>query len=252
MAPAKATFIAILLAMATIGALAQREIPEFLHVCDAGAELRKFEQCVVESIMKLQPYLKMGVPEYNIPLLEPLKLKRLTFTPTATLRIQAKDIDVYEASNFRISKLKTDVKNLYFHVDVSLPNIRVEGDYDVDGKILVLPIRGSGPFHGNFKNCTGSCRIQAEKYIDSDGVEKIRISDFKMKITVGRGTIKFDNLFNGEKALGDVVNSAINNNFEVFLKELIPLLEKALSDAFRVTADNIVTQFSFAQLFPNA
>lgn len=72
-----------------------------------------------------------------------------------------------------------------------------------------------------------------------------------MKITVGKGMLILDNLFGGEQALGDVVNSAINNNFQLFLDEILPLLEKALSDAFKITADNIVNQFSYSQLFAN-
>jgi len=80
----------------------------------------------------------------------------------------------------------------------------------------------------------------------------MRITDFKMKISVGDGTMKLDNLFGGEKVLGDVVNSAINNNFNLFLKELLPLVEKALSDAFQNIADNIIQQFTYSQLFPDA
>lgn len=80
----------------------------------------------------------------------------------------------------------------------------------------------------------------------------MRIMDFKLKVSVGTGTLKFDNLFGGDRVLGDAVNSAINNNFDLFIKELMPLVEKALSDAFKTIADNIVGQFTFAQLFPGA
>lgn len=83
-------------------------------------------------------------------------------------------------------------------------------------------------------------------------MEKIRITDFKLKVSVGKGSLKLDNLFNGEEVLGNVVNSAINNNFDVFLNELLPIVEKALSEAFRDIAGSIVEQFSYAQLFPEA
>lgn len=83
-------------------------------------------------------------------------------------------------------------------------------------------------------------------------MEKVRLTDFKMKITVNKGTMYFSNLFGGEQVLGEVINSAINNNFDLFLSEFLPLLEKALSDAFKITSDNIVEQFSYKQLFPGA
>ena len=100
-------------------------------------------------------------------------------------------------------------------------------------------------------NFSGACKIQIEKYLE-DGEEKMRITDFKLKISVDKGTIKLDNLFGGEQALGDVINSAINNNFDLFLKELSPLVEKALSDSFQNIASSIIQQFTFAQLFPGA
>lgn len=101
-------------------------------------------------------------------------------------------------------------------------------------------------------NFPGATKVQVEKYLDENGEEKIRITDLTIKISVGRGTMRLDNLFGGERALGDVINSAINNNFSLFLKELSPLVEQALSDAFTTIAGNIVEQFTFAQLFPGA
>lgn len=102
-------------------------------------------------------------------------------------------------------------------------------------------------------NFLGACKIQVAKYLDENGEEKMRIMDFRLKISIGKGsTLKLDNLFGGDKILGDVINSAINSNFDLFMKELLPLVEKALSDAFQNIADNIIQQFTFAQLFPGA
>lgn len=101
-------------------------------------------------------------------------------------------------------------------------------------------------------NFPGACKIQVAKYLDENGDEKMRITDFRLNVSVSHGTLKLDNLFDGEKVLGDVINSAINNNFELFLREILPLVEKALSDAFQNIAGNIIQQFTFAQLFPGA
>ncbi|XP_018049388.1 PREDICTED: circadian clock-controlled protein [Atta colombica] len=248
MASAKATFT-ILLTVATIGVISSRDIPEFLHICQTHDP--HYETCVTESIEYLKPYLKTGVPEYNIPSLEPLILKKITFIPTSNLRLEASDVETKGASNFIIKKVKIDFNTLIVLVDVELPNIQVEGTYGMDGKLLLLPIRGSGPIHGNFSNCIGACKIQIEKYLEN-GEEKMRITDFKLKISVDKGIIKLDNLFGGEQVLGDVINLAINNNFDLFLKELSPLVEKALSDSFQNIASSIIQQFTFVQLFPGA
>lgn len=77
---------------------------EFLQICQTNNP--QYETCISNSIEHLKPYLKKGVPEYNIPTLEPLKLKKLTFIPTSSIRVEASDIDAYGASNFEIKKVK--------------------------------------------------------------------------------------------------------------------------------------------------
>ena len=79
----------------------------------------------------------------------------------------------------------------------------------------------------------------------------MQATEFKIKISIGKGSLQLENLFNGDRALGEVVNNAINNNFDVFIHELQPIIEKALSEAFHEIGNNILTPFTFDQLFPN-
>lgn len=37
-----------------------------------------------------------------------------------------------------------------YNADVFFPKLEVEGTYEVNGQVLLLPIRGTGPFKGNF------------------------------------------------------------------------------------------------------
>lgn len=50
-------------------------------------------------------------------------------------------------------------------------------------------------------NCKGRVSVQGELY-DLDGVTKIRFTSLNLKIKVGNGNIKLENLFGGEKVLG--------------------------------------------------
>jgi hypothetical protein len=76
------------------------------------------------------------------------------------------------------------------------------------------------------------------------------VSKLDIKITVQRGKIELENLFGGDKTLGDIINSVINENFETFSQDLIPLIEKNLSRIFKNTANKIFKKFTLAQLFP--
>ncbi|XP_015173973.1 PREDICTED: circadian clock-controlled protein-like [Polistes dominula] len=225
-----------------------KDIPDFIHVCKRNDP--NIVPCVTESVESLKPYLQKGVPEYNIPSLEPLLLKNLIATERAGLRISAKDVEAYGASDFTITDLKTNFDKLEFDLKIKLPHLHIKGNYDINGRVLLLPIQGSGPMNGNFTQCTGSVKVRAGSTEEPNGDHRLFIEDFQMKITVGKGTLNLDNLFGGEKVLGDVINNAINSNFDAFLGEMQPLIEKALSDAFREIANGIISNFTYEQLFP--
>nr|KAF7409176.1 hypothetical protein H0235_014028 [Vespula pensylvanica] len=224
------------------------DLPDFLHVCKRNDP--NIVNCITESVEYLKPYLQKGVPEYNIPSLEPLLLKQLIASEKSGLRINAKNVEAYGASDFTITNLKVNLDELIFAMEIKLPHLHVKGTYEINGKILLLPIEGSGPMIGNFTQCTGSVTVHAMKRQLPNGENHVQIDEFKMRITVGKGTLNLDNLFGGEKVLGDVINTAINSNFDAFIKELQPLIEKALSDAFREIANSIVSNFTYEQLFP--
>lgn len=137
-----------------------------------------------------------------------------------------------------------------FALDILLPHLYIEGQYEIDGRVLLLPIRGSGPMTGNFTDAIGSVKIQAGLYKDAKGEDHLHLTEFRMRINIRKGSLKLDNLFGGDPTLGTVVNNAINSNFDSFIKELQPLIEKALSSAFMDIGNSIVRPFTYDQLFP--
>lgn len=48
--------------------------------------------------------------------------------------------------------LNVDTQEYDIHID--LPNLRIEADYTVDGKLLLLPIKGSGNMVANVSKFT--------------------------------------------------------------------------------------------------
>lgn len=71
-----------------------------------------------------------------------------------------------------------------------------------------------------------------------------------IKIRVRDGKIQLENLFGGDKLLGEVVNETINRNFDALATEIIPLIEKALSKHFKKVGNKIMTRYPEEILFP--
>jgi hypothetical protein len=78
-----------------------------LQVCSKGDP--NLNQCVYNSVERLKPYLVNGIPEYDIPSLEPIDLGDLIVAGSRTgegLSITAKDIKAFGAGNYILKNLK--------------------------------------------------------------------------------------------------------------------------------------------------
>lgn len=51
-----------------------------------------------------------------------------------------------------------------YNVEVFFPKMEVDGIYDVSGQILLLPIKGHGPFHGTFSKNSIFANLISVKY----------------------------------------------------------------------------------------
>jgi len=233
-------------------AAADKPIPEYLHIC------RKSDphliDCMKTSIEVIRPFVVRGIPALDVPSIDPIDIGDLLVSETARsgsngVQITAKDIKTYGASSFILRSLEViDYGNLY-NVEVFFPLLHVEGTYDINGSVLLLPIQGTGRFTGNFTDCTGNVRLQfAKKPVN--GQDLVQIKKFQIKIKVGKGTIKLYNLFNGDKVLGDAINSVINQNFDTLSQDIIPLVEKALAKTLKRIATKITQNFTYEQVFP--
>lgn len=59
----------------------------------------------------------------------------------------------------------------------------------------------------------------------------------------------FENLFNGDKVLSESTNRFLNENWTEILRELKPVLTKAIGGIYRAIADPIFNKFPYEELF---
>lgn len=54
-----------------------------------------------------------------------------------------------------------------YQFQLEFPNLRAEGSYDIDGRIVLVPVKGNGPFHGNFSKFLN---FRGKKKLKSNGI----------------------------------------------------------------------------------
>lgn len=79
----------------------------------------------------------------------------------------------------------------------------------------------------------------------------MKFEKIQLKIMVGKSKIELKNLFDNQPTLGRIGNGFINENSEYFVSEIIPSLEKNLSDIFTKAANEVIANASLDEMFPN-
>ncbi|XP_058453175.1 protein takeout [Malaya genurostris] len=239
-----------LVILLSVNSVKSLDLPEYLHVCHKDDP--KLTECMKQSIETLRPYLARGIPELDIPAIEPINLGDLIVAesvPGQGISITAKDIKAYGPGNFRLKRLNVLEYGKIYSFELELPHLYVEGRYVVDGRILLLPVKGAGRFTGNFTQGVGNVRIKGDRKV-INGKNHLSLAKLDIKIKVGDGKIKLENLFGGDRVLGEIINETINQNFSLLSHELIPLIEKALQRIFKTTGNKILERFPEEVLFP--
>ncbi|KAF5283931.1 hypothetical protein FQR65_LT13692 [Abscondita terminalis] len=227
---------------------APKELPSFIHVCSKNDP--HLHQCVIAAVEELRPYLVRGVPELNIPAIEPLVMNELISEETTGLRLTADNVKAYGCSDFFVRDVRMNFDDQTYEYDVDLPLLIINAHYNITGKILMMPIKGEGPFQANITNCKSKTKLKGELY-EKDDEMYLRYKEMTVHVTIEGGDVKIENLFNGDKLLNDIVNDSINKNFDVLLHELLPVIERSLGSTFLRIANAIVEPYTFKQLFPH-
>ncbi|KAG5880990.1 hypothetical protein JTB14_018000 [Gonioctena quinquepunctata] len=224
------------------------ELPSFIHVCHK--EDPNLDQCMKAAVEDIRPFLVDGVPEYKIPSLEPLIMKDFFSEEAAGMKITVTDVKAWGCTDYFVRGMNVNMDTHLFTLYVDLPKLRIEAHYSVDGKLLIMPVKGNGNLEANITDAHATAQLTGELY-DENGEEYLKYTKFDLHVDVGGGSVRLENLFNGDKVLLGMINDVVNKNFDLFLKELMPIIEKSLASVFKDTANAIVQSYSYKQLFPH-
>lgn len=155
---------------------------------------------------------------------------------------------IYSLSILNSSGFGKDPEGSKFEIYATVPNLALNGDYKINGKILVLPIQGDGKSKLNIENMNLVLKFKP-RVITKNGKNYIQTDKFSLTFTTTRLTIQLDNLFNGDKLLGDNMNSFLNENWQDILGELQPSISYAMEKILESIANRIFAKVPYDSLF---
>ncbi|KAK9686882.1 hemolymph juvenile hormone binding protein (JHBP) [Popillia japonica] len=112
----------------------------------------------------------------------------------------------------------------------------------MEGRVLMLPISGSGNSSGNYTNIDVSVVIQNQRIVKDDETY-LNVKDFFIDFNIGHASVRLENLFNGDKELGEAMNLFLNDNWKSVANEIKPVLEDTIANIFKKFANKIFHKY---------
>uniref|UniRef100_A0A2H8TNC5 Protein takeout n=2 Tax=Melanaphis sacchari TaxID=742174 RepID=A0A2H8TNC5_9HEMI len=207
-------------------------------------------ECLRNELQKSTAYFSKGSPSLGILPTDPLRIDSLEIDRSiGTLNMKFKDLDILNLKSSIIKGLTFDPKNFTLKIDlVAQKPIVMEGQYAISGKVIILPINGNGTCRFVLDNYKSFSVIKMKPVL-KNGNTYLEIISANFKFTTSKMHLKMNNLFNGDKVLGDNMNLFLNENWMELLHEMQPAFEKALGVAFISMGQEFFNRVPLNQIF---
>ncbi|XP_075235687.1 protein takeout-like [Lycorma delicatula] len=229
----------------------------------APADSNKISNCLAkdasinECVKKAgEALLKKANKEHKnlgIPLMDPWTIPKMTLhngNGAVSLNLEIIDGKHTGFSKSQITQVNAHPEKYEFEVTLLVPNYEITGQYNVSGKIIMLPIAGTGPCHIRFNDISGTWKFKGEPFAKNNK-KYAKLTDFKVTLSTKKMQVKLDNLFNGNKQLGDTMNSFLNENWEEVFQILKPSMEANYARLLMESGNKALSRVEYKTLFPD-
>ncbi|KAH8270681.1 hypothetical protein KR044_005713 [Drosophila immigrans] len=230
----KIAFRYLLVLLAICGISAKGFFPSSLGRCPVDDE-----QCFKTQAQKYVDHYKFGIPEQNIPSIEPLEVGAMHFQLGSEKSSFEMNLMVPNAfiSNFGNNltvislKINASTTDLSAPVNViwkfSFPQLVIDADYALKGKFLILPLDSKGKIKVTLTKVvvTATAFMQPEKRADGNIYLKILMMGLSESIESIK--VYFSNLFK-DPAINESTVKVFNDEFASFEGTMRPILIDAI------------------------
>jgi hypothetical protein len=193
--------------------------------------LDAYLRAILESLKEQMP---VGIPELGIPPLDPFDVPHFDIPhieeDIIKVDIEINDLVIINLSTFNVETVHLDLEHLGLNLDLSIPDLRGDANYKLDGSILgLLPLYGEGAMFLELFNLF--LHANASVLIDAEGFVQITTMDLSADFSEIK--IHLDDLLGGGE-FGESINNMLNllGGFiwDQLKDVLFPLLDSVLKD----------------------
>ncbi|XP_044757851.1 uncharacterized protein LOC123316006 [Coccinella septempunctata] len=223
-----------------------KTLPKYIQKCSLS-DPDKFSKCAIEVAKKALPNLLTGDKEYKIQTLKPLKISQLQLSANG-LNLTLSNQLISGIETVDIKSIKYDKNSGKFTLDMTFDYLKLVGQYSIGGKILVLPVAGNGDGVLEFKQC----HLVLTFDLKPGNGGKLKVENENLETDFGGAHFHMDNLFNGDKRLGDELNKFLNENWKEVISEFQELVRSPMKAIIKSVAVGILENLTLDEAFADA
>nr|ATU07287.1 takeout [Spodoptera litura] len=180
--------------------------------------------CLKASAQAAVPILAAGIPNMGISVMDPMHVDRVK-TVEAGLAMDFRNTNVKGLKNCKVLMLTRHPHRTDLDLKCS---VTMDGDYTLGGKLLIMPIEGSGKYTIKIRGIVVKIQLDVDEKARDGGTYWV-VKDWKHTTTVEKGVhFKFRNLFQGNKQLSDAIHEFANQNWRDIFQEVAPPIVKVI------------------------
>lgn len=218
-------------------------LPSYIKVCK-----KNDHDCYIQHANEAIPHFLNGDKNLRLPKLNPQKVQKIEAN-AGNLQLTFSNVEFFGLDTTKVLDIDWNYDEHKIYTEINVENIEFISQYVASGKIMVLPVQGSGPCNITFKNL--HLKYTLSYKVEAKGSLHYAITDANDNLdwTIEKTYFRFDNLFNGNKAMGDNVNKFINENDQDVLKEMSGVITAFIKPTIYGTYSAILGKVPVEELF---
>ncbi|CAH1176476.1 unnamed protein product [Phaedon cochleariae] len=226
-----------------------KRLPSYIKPCRKDDP--NLNKCAKEHAIQAIPAILKGDKSLGNPPLVPLHLDSIEIKPSEKLTIKLIDIKLMGLETIKLYDVSIDLKHRHVMTKQSFKRINLEGQYSIDGKLLLLNLHGSGPANLTFDNVDVTYGVYYKLITKKDGKQYIDQNlTSNVEYSLGKSHYQFDNLFNGNPEIGEQLNKFLNENGSDIGKELGGTVSETIGAIVTKILQFIFTNLPYTEVFP--
>ncbi|RZC39112.1 JHBP domain containing protein [Asbolus verrucosus] len=209
----------------------------------------KIIQCFESAVHHLRPYLATGIPEIELPSVEPFLMDELSLSLTTGpngYKVSLKEIDIFGASNFTLSKLKLSENDKPFEARINIPLLRINSRYTSSGVLIILPASGNGTFNAQFEDINAIVKGMVSVN-EKENLKFLHVDALNLDLNVKNIKMSVKNIYKNNRILTEAINLFLRENGQEVFKVMKPQLRKKLSAVFMSISNKLLTHLPIDQ-----